>query len=169
MSTPAAGCSALGLGSDLGGSVRVPVAWCGLYGLRPTARRLPMGPLPVASAGGAEGIVAPPGPPARHAADLALEQALARAEQGSAGLPVAVQEPAHCQKKGPGLERGTGPGFSAWSGAGVQKQQGSSPMQQAAPATQQAAPAANTWTEVLNSNTADSDFRILAFMTTSRN
>ena len=111
----------------------------------------------------------PAGPRARHAADQAREQALARAEQGSAGLPVAVQEPAHGQKKGPGLERGTGPGFSAWSGAGVQKQQGSSPMQQAAPATQQAAPAANTWTEVLNSNTADSDFRILAFMTTSRN
>ena len=41
-------------------------------------------------------------------------------------------------------------------------------MQQAAPATQQAAPAANTWAEVLNSSTAESDFRILAFMTTSR-
>ena len=74
----------------------------------------------------------------------------------------------HGQIKSPGLVRGAGPGFSASSGAGGHRQQGSSPMQQAAPATQQAAPAANTWADVLNSSRAEKDFRILDFMKTSR-
>ncbi|GAA5867560.1 hypothetical protein JCM1840_002551 [Sporobolomyces johnsonii] len=33
--------SPLGIGTDLGGSVRKPAAFCGLYSLRPTSRRLP--------------------------------------------------------------------------------------------------------------------------------
>ena len=35
--------SCLGLGTDIGGSVRSPAANCGLYSLRPTALRLPYG------------------------------------------------------------------------------------------------------------------------------
>ncbi|KAL8792910.1 MAG: hypothetical protein Q9195_004487 [Heterodermia aff. obscurata] len=35
--------SCLGIGSDIGGSIRSPAANNGLYGFRPTARRLPMG------------------------------------------------------------------------------------------------------------------------------
>ncbi|KZV69062.1 general amidase [Peniophora sp. CONT] len=33
--------SPLGVGTDLGGSVRIPAAFCGLYGLRPSCNRLP--------------------------------------------------------------------------------------------------------------------------------
>jgi len=36
----AALCSPLGIGSDLGGSIRIPSVLCGLYGLRPTANRI---------------------------------------------------------------------------------------------------------------------------------
>lgn len=34
-----AGCSALGLANDIGGSLRVPAAVCGIYSFKPTARR----------------------------------------------------------------------------------------------------------------------------------
>jgi amidase len=37
----AAGMAAIGLGADYGGSIRVPASFCGLYGLRPSAGRVP--------------------------------------------------------------------------------------------------------------------------------
>lgn len=38
----ASGCSPLGLGSDGGGSVRIPSHYCGLYGFKPTGKRFTM-------------------------------------------------------------------------------------------------------------------------------
>jgi amidase len=37
----AAGMAAVGLGADYGGSIRVPATFCGIFGLRPTAGRVP--------------------------------------------------------------------------------------------------------------------------------
>jgi fatty acid amide hydrolase len=67
----AAGGSALGLGNDLGGSIRIPAAWCGVQGLMATPRRLPNeGAL--SAFRGLEAIVNAAGPVARSVEDLAL-------------------------------------------------------------------------------------------------
>ena len=69
----AAGGSALGLGTDIGGSIRVPAHCCGVHGLKPTSGRLTMlDTFDEVIIPGQEAILAQPGPFARHVADLAL-------------------------------------------------------------------------------------------------
>lgn len=53
--------SCLGIGTDIGGSIRSPAACNGVYGLRPTSRRLPMTGLSATMAGN-ENIIAVIGP-----------------------------------------------------------------------------------------------------------
>lgn len=63
--------SPLGLGSDVGGSLRIPAAFCGITAIRPTAGRLPdhcAHGLPV----GQTGIVSQVGPIARYVDDLIM-------------------------------------------------------------------------------------------------
>jgi fatty acid amide hydrolase len=65
----AAGASPLGLGNDIGGSLRVPAAFCGIVAIRPTAGRTPdhcAHGLPI----GQQAIVSQAGPMARHVEDL---------------------------------------------------------------------------------------------------
>ena len=44
-------CAPLGIGTDIGGSIRAPAAFCGTYGFRPTAMRNPMAGIQVAAIG----------------------------------------------------------------------------------------------------------------------
>lgn len=69
----AAGFGALDLGSDIGGSVRVPAAFCGLYGLRGSETLIPRSgqyPIPPTPNWGA--VLGAQGPLARSADDVAL-------------------------------------------------------------------------------------------------
>jgi len=68
----AAGLSALEYGSDIGGSIRNPAAYCGVYGLKPTWCIVPKRGHSLAPAPGAEADLSVIGPLARSAADLAL-------------------------------------------------------------------------------------------------
>ena len=62
----AAGFGALHVGTDAGGSIRIPAAWCGVVGLKPSFGRVPQWPL------GAFASVAVAGPITRTVRDAAL-------------------------------------------------------------------------------------------------
>ena len=73
----AAGGSPLGLGADMGGSLRVPAHCCGLHALKPTGGRLPNDDTPFAQGYfsdlyGFEGFLQQAGPVARSVEDLKL-------------------------------------------------------------------------------------------------
>jgi amidase len=69
----AAGLIPLELGSDLGGSIRVPAAFCGLWGHKPSEGLIPnSGNFPGSSLPNPGAVLAAQGPHGRSAADLAL-------------------------------------------------------------------------------------------------
>ena len=89
----AGGCSMGGVGSDGGGSIRVPAHFCGICGLKPTPGRIPStGHFPKAS--GAFSWIGAVGPMARSVADLQiLFEVMAGPDNGdplSAPVPVKI-------------------------------------------------------------------------------
>jgi fatty acid amide hydrolase len=79
----AAGGSPLGLGGDLGGSIREPAHFCGIHGFKPTSWRLTnFDTRPDIFSGGQEVIVPQPGPMARSVADLTLAMQVLAAPGG---------------------------------------------------------------------------------------
>jgi amidase len=93
----AAGGSPLGLGSDSGGSLRLPAAWCGVATIKPTAHLVPL--TGVLDDHGPLGALSDPrtqaGPIARSVADVALALRLIAGPDGrdAAVPPVAVGDP----------------------------------------------------------------------------
>jgi amidase len=69
----AAGMTPLEIGSDIGGSIRIPPAYCGVYGHRPSETAVPRhGSFPYGDAPSPATIMPVQGPLARSAADLEL-------------------------------------------------------------------------------------------------
>ncbi len=90
----AAFCSAGGVASDGGGSIRMPAHFCGIAGLKPTPGRIP-GTGHVPSLGYPAGLVTTVGPMARTAADLRLLFSVMAGYDGqdAFSVPVPLREP----------------------------------------------------------------------------
>jgi len=95
----AAGYGPLHVGTDIGGSIRLPAGWCGVFGLKPSLGRIPIKP-PYA------GRVA--GPMTRSVSDAALMMAeLSRPDWRDAmSLPYQTIEWTHLQRHVKGLRLG---------------------------------------------------------------
>jgi Asp-tRNA(Asn)/Glu-tRNA(Gln) amidotransferase A subunit family amidase len=90
----ACGMSAAGVGSDGGGSIRVPAHFCGICGLKPTPGRIPStGHFP--ASGGPFALLGVVGPMARNVADLkVMFEAMQGSDDGDAcAAPVPVRWP----------------------------------------------------------------------------
>jgi amidase len=86
----AAGLAPLALGSDGGGSIRIPSGWCGLFGLKPQRDRVPLAPHDDAWCG-----LSVNGPIARTVEDAALFLDVTTATPGPGGgfVRAAAQDP----------------------------------------------------------------------------
>ena len=96
----ATGCVALAEGSDMGGSVRIPAAWCGIVGLKPGLGRIPVEVIP-----GAFETISHHGPLARTVDDA--RRFLAAAQGPDDGDPLSVTAPLDLRGPTPSSVEGT--------------------------------------------------------------
>ena len=91
----AAGGSALDLGSDTGGSIRMPSHYCGIAGLKPTSGRVPRTGHAISFAVGALDAFTQIGPMARQVEDLSLTLAIIAGPDGHdpAVVPAPLGDP----------------------------------------------------------------------------
>lgn len=91
----ASGMVPLELGSDIGGSIRVPAAFCGLFGHKPTWELIPQRGHALPGREGAPTDLATVGPLARNVEDLllALHALAGPDEPDAAGLRLALPQP----------------------------------------------------------------------------
>ncbi|GAA5081182.1 amidase [Thermocatellispora tengchongensis] len=105
----AAGLSFLDYGTDLAGSIRIPAAFCGVYGLRPSAGITPLGGLqpPGPPAGPSEmAYLTSVGPLGRSPRDLRAALAATAGPQGPAALAYEWRLPAPRRVRLAGLRAG---------------------------------------------------------------
>ncbi len=91
----AAGGSALDLGSDTGGSIRMPSHYCGIAGIKPTSGRVPRTGHAIAFEVGALDAFTQIGPMARHVEDLSLTLSIIAGPDGHdpAVVPTPLGDP----------------------------------------------------------------------------
>ena len=99
----ATGQSPLGLGSDIGGSIRIPAHFCGIAGLKPTVDRWSTRGM-LGGIDGQEVVRAASGPMARTVRDLSLVMTALdpawQARRDPAVLPLRVEHPSHISLRG---------------------------------------------------------------------
>jgi Asp-tRNA(Asn)/Glu-tRNA(Gln) amidotransferase A subunit family amidase len=108
----ATGCVAVAEGSDMGGSVRIPAAWCGIVGLKPGLGRIPMDVLP-----GLFDSISHHGPLARTVDDARIFLAAAQGPDDtdimSVTTPLDLSEPTPGDVRG--MRLGLSVDFTSWA------------------------------------------------------
>src|SRR5262249_14520522 len=100
----AAGLTALEVGSDIGGSIRVPAAFCGVYGHRPSETLLPKsGQFPMPPLPNSAVVMGVQGPLARSAEDLDLALSVLAGPDVGEDVAWRVELPAPRRERLPGF------------------------------------------------------------------